>query len=84
MKTYNAYRFKGKDPAIDVYRTLVEDHLGRRVNSKDLGKIEDDGGPGAGTMKAWFFGKTIRPQNATLEAAGRALGYSRKWVKANQ
>ena len=35
--------------------------------------------PDIHAAKAWFEGKTKRPQNATLEAAGRALGYHRVW-----
>lgn len=81
MKTYSAYRFRSKDPAIDELRTLVEDHFSRRVNRKDLGAVKESGGPAAGTMASWFFGKTQRPQSATLEAAGRAIGFKRTWVK---
>jgi hypothetical protein len=81
LKTYGAYLFKQKDPAIDELRTVVEDHFGHRVNNKDLTQISEDGGPTVGTMKAWFFGKTRRPQNPTLEAAGRAMGFRRRWVK---
>jgi hypothetical protein len=79
--TYGAYRFREKDPAIDEIRTLVEDYFGRRVSGKDLGAVSEAGGPASGTMAAWFFGKTRRPQSASLEAAGRAIGYKRKWVK---
>ena len=79
--TYGAYLFRSKDPCIDELRTLVEDHFGRRVNSKDLGSVKEAGGPSTGTMGAWFFGKTRRPQSATLEAAGRAIGFKRQWVK---
>jgi len=82
-KLYSAYVFRTKDPAIDELRTVVEDHFGRRVSSKDLAAIEHDGGPAAGTMANWFFGKTRRPQSATLEAAGRAIGYKRVWKKFN-
>ena len=81
MKTYSSYRFRGKDPAIDTLRTLVEDHFGRRVNAKDIAAIKEAGGPASGTMGSWFFGKTQRPQSATLEAAGRAIGYQRTWQK---
>ena len=81
-KLYKSYMFKAKDPAIDELRTLVEDHFGKRVNGKDLKRVETSGGPTAGAMKGWFFGKTRRPQSATLEAAGRAIGYKRKWVKS--
>ena len=79
--TYKSYIFKTKDPAIDELRTVVEDHLGRRVTKKDAVQIAADGGPKAGTINAWFFGATLRPQSATLEAAGRALGYRRVWQK---
>jgi hypothetical protein len=83
MKTYAAYRFITKDPAIAELQTVIEDHFGRRVTGKELVEVKDSGGPAAGTMRSWFFGKTRRPQNATLEAAGRALGYRRKWIKTN-
>lgn len=82
-KTYGAYRFVGKDKSIDELRTVVEDHFGHRVTKKDLSKIAEDGGPTSGAMRGWFFGKTMRPQSATLEAAGRAIGYKRVWQKLN-
>lgn len=81
MKVYDSYRFRGKDPSIDKTRTLFEDVFGRRVDYKMLGEVEKNGGPSVGCMGAWFFGKTQRPNNTTLEAAGRALGYERVWSK---
>lgn len=81
MKLYKSYMFRGKDPAIDELRTLIQDETGSRVNGKILGQIEKDGGPSYAAMRGWFFGSTIRPQSATLEAAGRSLGYRRTWVK---
>lgn len=81
MKLYKSYMFRGKDPAIDELRTLIEDLTEKKLNTKTLGKIEKDGGPSYAAMHGWFYGKTIRPQSATLEAAGRALGYRRTWVK---
>jgi hypothetical protein len=83
MKIYQSYVFRSKDPAIDALRTVVEDNVGHRVTRKDLKKIEENGGPVVGTTAGWFFGKIRRPTNATLEAAGRALGYERKWQKMN-
>ena len=82
-KLYSAYLFRSRDPSIDELRTVVEDHFGHRVTAKDLTRIEEDGGPTSGTMKNWFFGKTMRPQSATLEAAGRACGFRRQWVRMN-
>lgn len=81
LPLYKSYLFRDKDPAIDELRTVVEEHFGARVNKKDLKKIMEAGGPTAGCMGSWFFGKTRRPQNATLEAAGRAIGYQRVWQR---
>jgi hypothetical protein len=76
---YKSYVFKDKDPAIDELRSLVERHYGHRVTGKDLADITEEGGPSTACMRAWFFGKTLRPTNPTLEAAGRAMGYERVW-----
>ena len=78
-----AYLFKQKDPVIDQLRTMAEDEFGHRVTRKDLQMIEDHGGPKLGTLANWFFGEVKRPQSATVEGCGRALGYQRKWVKVN-
>lgn len=82
MRLYQSYLFRNKDPAIDELRTEVQRAHGgsNRITHKYLAEIEHDGGPAASTMHAWFFGKTMRPTNATLEAAGRALGKKRVWV----
>lgn len=78
---YKSYVFRAKDPVIDELRTLAEDHFGRRVNGVSLKAIEEAGGPTVSCMRAWFFGVTKRPQNPTVEAAGRAIGFRRKWVR---
>jgi len=83
-KLYSAYLFRGKDKAIDEIRTVVEDHFGHRVTKKDLTQIAADGGPTAAAMSGWFFGKTMRPQSATLEAAGRARANRRTWKKMKE
>jgi hypothetical protein len=83
MKTYSAYMFKTKDPVIDELRTLIEDAEGARVTGHHLKKIQEQGGPSKAAMRGWFFGKTRRPQSPTIEAAGRAIGFKRKWVKMN-
>jgi hypothetical protein len=79
LPLYKSYVFRDKDPAIDELRTLAERHFGRRVNGHDLAQNTDDGGPSTSCMRGWFFGITKRPQNPTLEAAGRAMGYHRVW-----
>ena len=81
MKIYKSYSFRRKDPAIDEARTMIEDATGGRITHKTLRMIEEQGGPSVGCMAGWFFGKTMRPQNPTLEASGRALGMKRVWVQ---
>ena len=77
---YKSYMFRAKDPVIDELRTLVSDKYGK-LNGAALTTIQSDGGPTAGCMKGWFFGTTRRPQSATVEAAGRAMGFKRVWQR---
>jgi hypothetical protein len=78
---YKSYVFRDKEPVIDELRTLIEDHFGERLSGKSMRRINESGGPSAACMQSWFFGTTKRPQNATIEAAGRAMGYRRKWIR---
>lgn len=78
---YKTYVFRTKDPVIDELRTIAEDFYGERVNGKNLRQVEEAGGPSASCMRAWYFGKTRRPTSATIEAAGRAMGRKRVWVR---
>jgi len=80
---YEAYSFKDKDPVIDELRTLLQDMNGGKLDGSIFKKVHENGGPTEGCLRAWFFGKTMRPQNPTIEAAGRAMGYRRKWVRWN-
>jgi hypothetical protein len=82
MRLLRAYMFRDKDPAIDALRTVIQDSTGdRALKSGTLRTIAEDGGPTLACMQGWFRGDTKRPQNATLEAAGRAVGMRRVWVK---
>lgn len=81
MPIYKSYVFKDKEPVIDLTRTLFEDVYGRKVDNAMLTEIETNGGPTVGCMRGWFFGDTRRPNNVTVEAAGRSLGYERVWKK---
>lgn len=83
MKIYKSYVFRTKDPVIDELRTMVQDTHGD-LNGKALKTLSAEGGPSSGTMYSWFHGKTRRPQSASVEAAGRAMGYRRQWVKMKQ
>jgi protein tyrosine phosphatase (PTP) superfamily phosphohydrolase (DUF442 family) len=80
MKMYRTYMFRSKDPVIDQLRTALQDKVGGQFDYGDLKQIEDDGGPTVGCMASWFFGKTKRPQNSSIEAAGRSIGLMRVWV----
>jgi len=68
---YGAYTFRDKDPVIFQLQQMAGD--------TKLSQITKDGGPSTACMRAWFHGDTRRPQNATIEAAGRALGKERVW-----
>lgn len=84
-KLYKSYLFRDKDPVIDELRTLVQKANGSRdITHKHLENISESGGPSAACMSEWFFGKTKRPTNATIEACGRALGFKREWVRATK
>lgn len=78
---YKAYVFKEKDPVISEVRALAEQYYGHHVTGRELSEINKDGGPSTSCMRAWFFGETKRPNNATIEAAGRAIGYQRVWKR---
>lgn len=80
LGVYKAYNFRNKDPVIDQLRTMVKDTYGK-LDSKALRQIQEAGGPTASCMSAWFHGKTMRPQNPSTEAAGRAMGFQRVWQR---
>jgi len=73
MNLYKSYVFRNKDPVIDETRTLVQD------SGSSYAEISKDSGVSVTTLYAWFHGKTKRPQSASIEAVGRALGYKRVW-----
>jgi hypothetical protein len=76
---YGAYLFRDKDPSIDGLRTKIQDKFGR-LDRKVLRQLQNNGGATVGCTSGWFFGKTMRPQNASLESTGRAAGFKRAWV----
>jgi hypothetical protein len=77
IKVYRTYSFKDKDPVIDEMRTLVEN------GEIDQYEAATRAGLARSTVDNWFFGSTRRPQSASVEAFGRALGWKRSWVKMN-
>jgi hypothetical protein len=79
-KKYQAYMFRSKDPVIDELRTMTQDAGGGKLSRKAMLLVEESGGPTVSCQVAWYHGKTKRPNNATVEAAGRSLGRKRVWV----
>ena len=69
---YKSYVFteREKDPIIhecaDAFKEVSR-------NGSTLKSIENDGGPKAGTVANWFYGKTTRPQVTTVRAFLRAI-----------
>jgi len=78
LRLYHTYSFKTKDPAIDELRTIVDDQ------NATYGQLEKISGVSSTTLRNWFYGPTRRPQSATLEAVGRALGKKRVWVNDSE
>lgn len=76
---YGAYLFRDKDPGIDLLRTALRDKLGG-LSRKHFAIVQEQGGPVVQTLDAWFNGKTRKPRNESLEAAGRAAGMHRVWA----
>lgn len=75
INIYKTYSFKTKDPVIDELRTMVKE---TKMTYKD---IHDKSNVSVSTLQNWFHGVTKRPQSATVEAVGRAMGYKRGWQK---
>lgn len=80
---YKAYNFKDKDPVIDELRTKFQDINHGKLDGSFFRKVQANGGPTVSCLRSWFFGQVKRPQNPTVEAAGRAMGLKRIWVRHN-
>lgn len=78
VSQYLTYNFVDKDPVIDELRTRIADA------GLSWQEIKAKSGVSVGTMRGWFTKNTRRPQSATVEAVGRAIGYKRIWVKFNK
>lgn len=83
IRVYHTYSFRNKDPVIDELRTIAQREARRQGMSFTAIQIKaaQEAGLSTSTPKGWFHGTTRRPQNPTIEAFGRAIGYKRKWVK---
>jgi hypothetical protein len=75
LRLYRSYVFKDKDPVIDQIRTLMSDE------DLTVSQVSTLSFVSASTIHNWMHGETRRPQSASVEAVGRAMGYSREWVQ---
>src|SRR5437660_10422196 len=81
LRLYRSYMFTNKDPAIDEFRTIMQEEYGTRALTHPMMEaVHIQGGPTAQTIRNWFFGEVKRPTNASREAAARAPGKKRVWV----
>lgn len=71
LQIYSSYNFVDKDPVIHEFE-YAQKRLG--VNDSQVSK---GSGVSTATLRAWKFGKTRKPQNASVEAAYRAMGLRR-------
>jgi len=77
VRLYRNYNWIDKDPVIDEMRTVFQDE----GLIKKLALVHELSGVATATMDNWFNGSTRKPQNTTIEAVMRSLGYSRPFTK---
>jgi DNA-binding phage protein len=70
-KLHTTYLFKTKDPAIDYIR---EAFTQARAAKRSTSSIAGTAGVAPGTVSAMFYGKTRKPQFATMVRVARAIG----------
>jgi hypothetical protein len=76
MKVYGTYRFKDKDPVIDIARTCVEIYA--KLHGLEWGpalrEISKSSGVSKDCMYRWFRGHTRYPRFCTIVAVVHATG----------
>lgn len=75
IQIYRSYRFIDKDPVIDKLRTIVNDE---GLTDSEAARIAT---LSPATTHNWFFGKTRRPQFASIAAVTSSLGYDIKFER---
>lgn len=76
---YEAYFFRGQDPAVGELLSLARKKYGR-LDGKAFRAIHDNGGPTPSCLGGWASKKVRSPRNQSLEATGRSMGLKRVWV----
>lgn len=73
---YGTYRFKDKDPIIDIVRTCVEIYMARNgmTYGQAIKSLSKSSGVTADCMYRWFRGDTRYPRYCTVVAVVHATG----------
>jgi len=73
---FGTYRFKDKDPVIDIMRSLIQLEANVRAVSFDAAcrKVADDAGVSYGCLIGWFHGRTVSPKFSNLQRVAHACG----------
>lgn len=74
---YKTYKFRTYDPAMEEVLSFANRGGGKATS---IAAISRESGVSTSTLHNWRKRKTKRPQNASVEATGRALGKKRVWV----
>lgn len=73
---YGTYRFKDKDPVIDIVRTCIDIYAtlhGMKFTTA-LKALSKSSGVTVSCMNNWFYGTTCCPRYATIVAVVHATG----------
>jgi DNA-binding phage protein len=70
---YKSYNFIDKDPVIHEVWDVVK--------GTSFAYIEEESGVSTTCLYSWFYGKTRKPQNATVRAVLRSVGFDLRVVK---
>lgn len=76
------YRNVEKDPLIDLIRTEIEYAAGGVDLPKGfLDKLSYNSGVSVGTLRAWLYGTTKRPQSLSTRFVLEALGVTARYFR---
>ena len=80
-KYESEYRFlrEEKDSVIDQLRTEAQRQ--GNLGPEQLERIAYRSGVAVSTLKAWWFGQTMHPQNLTVKFVAEALGLRQTFVR---
>ena len=74
LKVYKHYNYQIDPQMVELVKLMKDE--GQKAS-----EVSRESGVSPGTITNWAKKKTRRPQNFTLEAAGRSIGYRREWTK---